>query len=79
MGVRQSHFTFNSLSVRFAFNRITRRCCSTARRTNAVIRWKAKPYKGHSGKAGVVTGLKATVGETVASGTVLAEIKDAEG
>ena len=36
-----------------------------------------QPINAH--KAGVVTGLKATVGETVASGTVLAEIKDAEG
>ncbi len=35
-----------------------------------------QPITAH--KAGVVTGLKATVGETVASGTVLAEIKDAE-
>ena len=36
-----------------------------------------QPIKAH--KAGVVTGLKATVGETVTSGTVIAEIKDAEG
>ncbi len=34
-----------------------------------------QPIKAH--KDGVVTGLKATVGETVASGTVLADIKDA--
>ena len=36
-----------------------------------------QPITAH--KAGVITSLKATVGETVASGTVLAEIKDAEG
>ncbi|MBK9100399.1 MAG: ATP-grasp domain-containing protein [Austwickia sp.] len=36
-----------------------------------------QPINAH--KAGVVTGLKATVGETVTSGTVLAEIKDADG
>ncbi|MFZ1285825.1 MAG: biotin carboxylase N-terminal domain-containing protein [Candidatus Phosphoribacter sp.] len=35
-----------------------------------------QPINAH--KAGVVTGIKATVGETVASGTVLAEIKDAD-
>jgi acetyl-CoA/propionyl-CoA carboxylase biotin carboxyl carrier protein len=35
-----------------------------------------QPIKAHKG--GVVTGLKATVGETVTSGTVLALIKDAE-
>ena len=36
-----------------------------------------QPITAH--KAGVITSLKATVGETVANGTVLAEIKDAEG
>ncbi|MEO8830228.1 biotin carboxylase N-terminal domain-containing protein [Lapillicoccus sp.] len=36
-----------------------------------------QPITAH--KAGVVTGLKATMGETVTSGTVLAEIKDPEG
>ncbi len=35
-----------------------------------------QPLNAH--KAGVITGLKAAVGETVTSGTVLAEIKDAE-
>ncbi|GAB49210.1 acetyl/propionyl/methylcrotonyl-CoA carboxylase subunit alpha [Mobilicoccus pelagius] len=35
-----------------------------------------QPINAH--KAGVITGLKAAVGETVTSGTVLAEIKDAE-
>ncbi|WP_168583374.1 acetyl/propionyl/methylcrotonyl-CoA carboxylase subunit alpha [Gephyromycinifex aptenodytis] len=35
-----------------------------------------QPINAH--KAGVVTGLTATIGETVTSGTVLAEIKDAE-
>ena len=35
-----------------------------------------QPLNAH--KAGVITGLTATVGETVTSGTVLAEIKDAE-
>ena len=33
-----------------------------------------QPINAH--KAGVITGLKATVGETVSSGTVLADIKD---
>ncbi|MGI8718016.1 MAG: biotin/lipoyl-containing protein, partial [Lapillicoccus sp.] len=36
-----------------------------------------QPINAH--KAGVVSGLTATVGETVSSGVVLAEIKDAEG
>ncbi len=35
-----------------------------------------QPINAH--KAGVVTGINAKVGETVTSGTVLAEIKDAE-
>ncbi len=35
-----------------------------------------QPITAH--KAGVITGLTATVGETVTSGVVLAEIKDAE-
>ena len=35
-----------------------------------------QPLNAH--KSGVITGLTATVGETVTSGTVLAEIKDAE-
>ncbi len=34
-----------------------------------------QPINAH--KSGVVTGLKAAVGETVTSGSVLAEIKDA--
>ena len=83
MGVRQSHFSFKSLPVRFAFNRITRRAPQTVlsyvqhgKATNDVRRLKALPHQAATAAARrsrAATPPPTSAADTTLSASVMAE------